>query len=88
MESGLEKKGEDSLSDFCRDLMSSFKGYTCLAHNLKGFDGVFILKTFLENNIIPEVICKGQTVLEIKVSQSNLRFIDSFNFLPMAQGPI
>jgi hypothetical protein len=76
-------KGKDSLSLFCKDLMARFRGYTCLAHNLKGFDGVFILKTFLENNIIPQVICKGQKLLEIRVTQTDLRFIDSFNFLPM-----
>ncbi len=76
-------KGDQSLYNFVKDLVSDFAGYTCLAHNLKGFDGVFILKTFIDNNIIPDVICKGQKLLEIRVPQRNLRFIDSFNFLPM-----
>ena len=75
--------GEGSILEFCSDLAKGFKGYTCIAHNLKAFDGVFILKTFLENGITPEVICKGMKLLEIRVSEFDLRFIDSFNFLPM-----
>ena len=75
--------GEGSILEFCSDLSKTFRGYTCIAHNLKGFDGVFILKTFLENGITPEVICKGMKLLEIRVSEFDLRFIDSFNFLPM-----
>ena len=75
--------GEESLMHFCKDLVTQFTGYTCIAHNLKGFDGIFILKTFLENGVIPDVICKGQKLLEIKVKYADIRFIDSFNFLPM-----
>jgi hypothetical protein len=81
---GKSYEGQESLTSFCKDLHDKFEGYTCIAHNLKGFDGVFILKTFLENGIIPEVICKGQKLLEIRVSHVDLRFIDSFNFLPMS----
>jgi hypothetical protein len=76
-------EGYGCLTKFCAELMEKFAGYTCVAHNLKGFDGIFILRTFLDNGVVPEVICKGQKLLEIRVSCTDLRFIDSFNFLPM-----
>ena len=75
--------GHECLTEFCNDVQKKFEGYTCLAHNLKGFDGVFILRTYLENGIIPGIICKGQKVLEIRIEHADVRFIDSFNFLPM-----
>ena len=80
----LNYSGQDCLLTFCKDLVTQFAGYTCVAHNLKGFDGVFILRTFLENGVIPTVICKGLKLLEIRANYADLRFIDSFNFLPMA----
>jgi hypothetical protein len=76
-------EGAGCMTMFCEELTSKYVGYTCIAHNLKGFDGIFILRTFLDNGVVPEVICKGQKLLEIRVGFAELRFIDSFNFLPM-----
>jgi G:T-mismatch repair DNA endonuclease (very short patch repair protein) len=76
--------GPHALFNFFKKLTDKLKGYTCLAHNMKGFDGVFILKNMLDQGIIPDVIVKGQKILQIEVDFCKLRFIDSFNFLPMA----
>ncbi|KAG8222554.1 hypothetical protein J437_LFUL016755 [Ladona fulva] len=56
---------------------------TCIAHNAKGYDGNFILRSVLENtDWKPEVITSGSKILSITFKK--LQFIDSLNFLPMA----
>jgi hypothetical protein len=37
----------------------------------------------LEGNILPDVIMRGQKILQIKIPKTGIRFIDSFSFLPM-----
>ncbi|KAG8176636.1 hypothetical protein JTE90_028618 [Oedothorax gibbosus] len=59
------------------------KGYTILAHNLKGFYGQFNLKWLLENRYEPKVIRQGSKLMSVEVTPLQIRFIDSFNFLPM-----
>jgi hypothetical protein len=79
-------KGEDALKGFLAELIAKgkkFDGYTIIAHNLRGFDGVFILKELVKNNICPNVIVKGQKIMNMTIPGCNIRFIDSFNFLPM-----
>lgn len=79
-------KGYDALQEFMSMLMSKdkrFKGYTAVAHNLRGFDGVFVLKNLLINGVCPNVIVRGQKIMVLEVPGSQIRFIDSFNFLPM-----
>ena len=80
----VEMKGDGCLNDFLKLLTTDkkFAGYTCIAHNLRGFDGIFILRTLLENGVKPGIIVKGQKIMMMRVGKK-LRFIDSFNFLPM-----
>lgn len=60
------------------------KGSTVLAHNLKGFDGVFLLNYLVKNNIVHEVIYSGTKIMNINVhSGLKMRVIDSLNFFPM-----
>ena len=72
-------------NSFCEWLLKQ-NNYTCLAHNLKGYDGVFIMKYLTENPIpsdpCPEVIMNGSKVNMIKFK--GIRIIDSYNFIPMA----
>ena len=55
-------------------------------YNLKGYDGVFILKFSLENLLpcesTPEVILTGCKILAIMHRQTKI--IDSYSFLTMA----
>ena len=79
--------GERSLLDFLDLLIThkrEFRGYTVIAHNFRGFDGILLLRNMLERNVIPNCILKGQKIMTMNISGCNLRFVDSFNFLPMA----
>jgi hypothetical protein len=74
-----------SLKEYC-DWSVKQKNTIQIAHNLKGYDGVFILKYFLENLLpcetTPEVILTGCKILCIKHRQ--IKIIDSYSFLAMA----
>ena len=60
-----------------------FDGFTCIAHNLRGFDGCFIAQYLIENGIKPELIANGLKLTSISIPKYNIRFIDSLNFLQM-----
>ena len=77
----------NSSEDFCEWLFSkSNENFTAIAHNMKGYDGVFIMKFYKENHnsldIPPEVIMNGSKLLYILFR--NVRIIDSYSFIPMA----
>lgn len=61
-----------------------FKNYNVIAHNFRGFDGIFILRELIENCVVPDVILNGLKILTLTVPGLGLRFLDSFNFFPMA----
>ena len=63
---------------------SKFEGYTCIAHNLRGFDGCFLLRYLIENNIHAEVICNGLKLTSIYIPELEMRLIDSLNFFQMS----
>ncbi len=76
--------GESSLTEFFRFLTTpKFKDYTAIAHNMSGFDGLFLLREVVTHGMMPEVIVKGQRILMMKIPSVNVRVIDSFNFIPM-----
>ena len=60
-----------------------FYEYTAIAHNFKGFDGVLVLRHFLLSGLIPKVVANGLKIISLTIPIINLRFVDSFNFLPM-----
>ena len=74
-----------SLQNYC-DWCVKQKHTIQIAHNFKGYDGVFILKYFLENLLpcetTPEVILTGCKILAIRHRQ--IKIIDSYSFLAMA----
>ena len=55
----------------------------CIANNFKGYDSYFILKSLYDNMVRPGLIMNGAKIMEMTVSESDIRFIDSLNFLPM-----
>lgn len=78
-------EGYTALDTFCRFLFSEKnKGYTAIAHNMKGFDGQFILQWLLGQGQTPDVIPNGSKLMSIFSKPFNIRIIDSFNFLPMS----
>ena len=74
-----------SLSDYCNWALKQ-KSIIQIAHNFKGYDGVFILKYFLKNILpfesTPDVILTGFKILAITHRQ--IKIIDSYSFLTMA----
>ena len=77
-------KGTNTCKDFCDGLFGgSMDGSVCIAHNFKGHDSYLILK-YLYDNMVPRgFIMNGAKIMEMTVAKSDVRFIDSLNFLPM-----
>ncbi|XP_071041463.1 uncharacterized protein [Parasteatoda tepidariorum] len=83
---GEEKifKGYSTCDDFCSWLFSPIhKGFTAIAHNMKAFDGQFIMSWLLRQGTTPNVIPNGSSVMSIHQKALNIIIIDSLNFLPM-----
>jgi very-short-patch-repair endonuclease len=68
---------------FCEWLFSNEnKGYTCMAHNSKGYD-IHFIKQYLYNNDVPiqfSTIDTGSKSMTLKVKALRMCFIDSLNF--------
>ena len=74
----------DTNEEFCEWLLQQ-EHYTALAHNLKGYDGVFIanycIKHLTSAESFPELIATPTKLLQIKFRR--VKIIDSYSFLPM-----
>ena len=78
-------QGKDTVKDFCKWLFTpQHKGCIVVAHNFQGYDGYFISDYLVQNAIHYEIIYRGAKSLSLKVPDWNIKFIDSFNFIPMA----
>jgi DNA polymerase type B, organellar and viral len=61
-----------------------FKGATIIAHNMRGFDGCFLLSYLTSHNIAPSgLILNGTKLISFEVPYLKIRIIDSLSFLPM-----
>ena len=78
-------KGANTCKEF-RDWLfgGTMDGSVCITHNFKGYDSHFILKYLYDNKLRPGLIMDGAKIMEMTVAESDIRFIDSLNFLPMA----
>lgn len=78
--------GPDTLAKFCEwALDPSHHGYTIIAHNQRGYDGMFIQQYLAENHIKASHIYNGSKLLYAKLQNgTGIRLVDSLNFLPMA----
>ena len=77
-------KGANTCKDSCDWLFGgSMDGAVCIAHNFKGYDSYFILKYLYENKVLPGLIMNAAKIMEMMVSELDIRLIDSLNFLPM-----
>ena len=77
-------KGTNTCKDFCDwSFGGTMNGSVCIAHNFKGYDSYFILKHLYDNKVRPVLIMNGAKIVEMTVAESDIRFIDSLNFLPM-----
>ena len=79
-------KGYDALHQFCEFLFSiEHKGFTAIAHNAKGFDAVLIQRWLIQHRPTANmhVIHSGQKVMQLTLSDYQIRLTDSLNFLQM-----
>ena len=61
------------------------KNSVVMAHNMKGYDGYFLLDYLVKNGIKHNVIYAGSKIMCIKVEHRlNMDIIDSLNFFPMS----
>ena len=77
-------RGNSIQDTFCNWLFQN-KNCIAVAHNLKGYDGIFIMN-YLLNNLVPGteppmVLNQGNKILTINYNQ--VKLIDSYLFLPM-----
>ena len=78
-------QGKDTVKDFCQWLFTSqHKGCIVVAHNFQGYDGYFIVDYLVQNAIKYGVIYRGAKNLTLHVTDWDIKFIDSLNFIPMA----
>ena len=61
------------------------KGATVFAHNMKGYDGYFLIEYLISQSIQPEnIIYNGSKIMSMTINRGlNIRVLDSLNFLPM-----
>lgn len=79
--------GDDTSEKFGKWLFSDqHRDSTVLAHNMKGYDGVFLLEYLLNHGLRPQkIIYNGTKIMYMHVQRGlNMRIIDSLNFLPMS----
>lgn len=79
---GLSDDITDEVGTFL--FTEQFKGYTFIAHNMRGYDGCFLLRYLAQNGTKPQVILRSRKILALFVPTLQIRIIDSLNFLPMA----
>ena len=72
------------MSEFCNWLFSKqHKGITAIAHNLKGYDGQFILNHIIKVGLkLPKLIMNGNNIMKLELN--GIRLIDSLNFMNFA----
>ena len=71
----------DVTNQFCKWLITEQnKGVTLISHNFRGYDGHFILKYMLDNNLKPEVIKHCTKLLDLQYKRLKINARDTLNF--------
>ena len=78
-------KGDNTVKDFCEwVLRKDHEKCIFVAHNFKGYDSYFIQDYLNKQCIQFELICTGAKIMSLTVPMYDIKFIDSYNFIPMA----
>ena len=78
-------KGDNTVKDFCEwVLREDHEKCIFVAHNFKGYDSYFIQDYLNKECIRYELICTGAKIMSLTVPMYAIKFIDSYNFIPMA----
>ena len=79
-------EGDDTLQTFGEwFFQEGHEDSTVVAHNLKGYDSMFIMQYLIDQSMRPsKIIYAGTKIMYLERGQGlNIRFIDSLHFLPM-----
>ncbi|XP_058890904.1 uncharacterized protein LOC117407014 isoform X1 [Acipenser ruthenus] len=77
-------EGEECVKKFFeRYRRPCYAGYTFLAHNAKSYDSYLLMNYLVSNGINPNIIAQGSKLMCFTDEAFKMRYIDSFNFLPM-----
>ena len=85
-ETGFEMvfKGDDCVNQFCTWLLDgTHQGAIVIAHNLRGYDGILLCEYFYKQCLLPSLILNGVTIMSMELTEAEIKFRDSLNFLPM-----
>jgi hypothetical protein len=66
-------------------LFGPTRHFKVVAHNMKGYDGYFLLEYMIDNSMRPDkIIYSGSKILYMALEKDlHIKVIDSLNFLPM-----
>ncbi|XP_069107303.1 uncharacterized protein [Argopecten irradians] len=79
---GIRQMTFTDAETFCDWVFSpSHSKYTIVAHNMKGYDGYFLLAYLYKNAIKPEIIFSGGKIMYMYIPSLKIRVIDSLNFI-------
>lgn len=82
----------ETIDDFCRHVIQDeFKATTWIAHNSGGFDSNFVHSWLESNGVMHTRIPSPTSInrsLDTTIDQFDIRFIDSYNFIPMSLAKI
>ena len=79
-------EGADTAEKFGQWLLTDqHKYFKVVAHNMKGYDGYFLLEYLINQSIRPDkIIYNGSKIMYMAVEEDlHIKVIDSLNFLPM-----
>ncbi len=79
-------RGTDTAEKFGQWLFSDQHRYfKAVAHNMKGYDGYFLLEYLIDHSVRPDkIIYSGSKIMYMTIERDlHIKVIDSLNFLPM-----
>ena len=78
-------KGDNTVEDFCKWVFrKDHENCIFVAHNFKGYDSYFVQDYLNKNCVQFDLICTGAKIMCLRVPMFDMKFIDSYNFIPMA----
>lgn len=81
-EIGISENVTDEVGTFLFSKM--FENSTIIAHNMRGFDGSFLLNYLIRNNMKPtNIITDGTKINFLYLANLKIKLIDSLNLIPL-----
>ena len=77
-------RGDDCVNQFGTWLLDgTHQGAIVIAHNLRGYDGTLFCEYFYRQCLLPNLILNGAKIMSMELTEAEIKFRDSLNFLPM-----